>query len=176
MSQPWADRALDALGRPDGRVLHAEAGTGRMVAALQAKGIDAYGVEPSYATYEVGVDEGLEIHYGGVVDHLLRVPRGALSGIVLSGCVERLGVPDLVTLSRSAGALLERGGRIVVCSATPESWSRTKHPVVADLAPGRPLHSATWVDLLAREHFDGIIVLDEDPEWYVVSAQRSDRG
>jgi Methionine biosynthesis protein MetW len=176
MSQPWADRALDALGHPGGRVLHAEAGTGTMVAALQAKGFDAYGVEPSYGTYEVGVEEGLEIHYGDVVDHLLRVPRGALSRIILSGCVERLGVPDLVTLSRCAGALLERGGRIVVCSATPESWSRTEHPAVADLAPGRPLHSATWVELLAREHFDGIIVLDDAPEWYVVSAERSDRG
>ena len=74
MGQAWAERALDALGHPDGRVLHAEAGTGRMVAALQAKGIDAYGVEPSYATYEVGVEEGLEIHFGGVIEHLRRVP------------------------------------------------------------------------------------------------------
>jgi hypothetical protein len=205
MSQAWAGRALEALGHVSGRVLHAEAGTGRMVLALQGNDIDAYGVEPSYAAYEVGTEAGLEIHYGDVIEHLHRVPLGALSGIMLSGCVERLGVPDLVTISRRAGALLESRGRIVICSAAPEYWIRAKSPVGVDLAPGHPLHSATWVELLTREHFDKIVVLEgprpsfavlpeeicgaaainanfevvralcDASEWYVVSAERGER-
>lgn len=206
MGQAWAEHALDALGHVGGRVLHAEAGRGSMVASLRANGIDAYGVEPVYAAYEAGADEGLELHFGGVIEHLRRVPAGALAGIVLSGCVERLGVPDLVTISRLAGALLETRGRLVICSATPEYWSRAKSSVGADLAPGRPLHSETWVELLTSQHFDEMVVLDgprpsfrqvpeetanaetingnfeilrafcDAPEWYVVSATLSEPG
>jgi hypothetical protein len=206
MSEAWAARALEALGPVRGRVLHAEAGRGTLVAALRTRGVDVYGVEPRPAAYESGVEQGLEIHSGGALEHLRRVPAGVLSGIVLSGCVERLGVPDLVAISRLVGTGLEGRGRLVVASAAPEHWARTQSPVGADLLPGRPLHSATWVELLGAQPFDDIVVLDgprptlrpvpattagadvindnfetlrarcDAPEWYIVAATRRERG
>jgi len=44
-------------------------------------------------------------------------------------------------------------GVLVVASSTPEAWGRIAGPLVADLAPGRPLHAETWAYLLERNGF-----------------------
>ena len=36
---------------------------------------------------------------------------------------------------------------LVLHSATPESWAAVSSPLLADLAPGRPLHAETWSHL-----------------------------
>jgi hypothetical protein len=41
------------------------------------------------------------------------------------------------------------GGVLAIHSATPESWRRSTSPLVADLAPGQPLHPDTWTHVLA---------------------------
>jgi hypothetical protein len=42
---------------------------------------------------------------------------------------------------------------VVVLSSAPTAWARSLDPVVADLAPGRPLHPETWAHLLTTHGF-----------------------
>ncbi|MGH9023847.1 MAG: hypothetical protein ACRDV9_12240, partial [Acidimicrobiia bacterium] len=146
----WSDELAEALAGSPGRVCHAESGEGGLVAALRDKGVDAYGVEPAESVAIRSAEAGLDVRPGGALVHLRSIPDGALGGVVLSGCVDRVpaGVKrELVTVAASKTGY---GGVVAVVSAHPRSWEHSVPPVEADLAPGRPLHPETW-SLLLRE-------------------------
>jgi len=58
-------------------------------------------------------------------------------------------------------------------SCEPEAW-RAGAPLLADLAPGRPLHAETWVWLLGRVGFAEASVARDDgpPASYAIVARR----
>lgn len=146
----WADLVVEALGGAAGRVLHAECGDGALVARLTAAGVDAYGADP----VEQAAPPGVEVRTDEAVDHLAALPDGALGGLVLSGCVERLPLGVLVDLAALAAAKVAPGGTVVVLSADPRAWALGLSPVEADLAAGRPLRAETWCHLLAARGLD----------------------
>jgi SAM-dependent methyltransferase len=148
-SRWWAADAVDALRGTDGRVVHADCGSGSLVALLVEAGVDAYGVDPDDLALEPAIDAGLDVRAEPVLGHLEVVEDGALGGIVLSGSVQWLHPADRQRVVELAGARLADGGVLVVHSSTPEAWLRTAPPLVADLAPGRPVHADTWSHLLA---------------------------
>ena len=141
----WAPVVLGALTGAPGRVLHAECGDGALVAAMAEAGLDAYGADPVDRT----PPPDLELRVDEVVPHLASLPDGALGGLVLSGCVDRLPLGTQVELAGLAAAKVAPGGGVVVLSADPRGWARVASPVEVDLAPGRPLRSETWCHLLA---------------------------
>jgi len=142
----WAPVATEALAGVRGRVLHADCGDGALLAALAALGIDAVGLDPS-APSAVSVLEELEV-----------TPTGVLGGVVLEGSVQWLGASPCDRLVGLAADRLAEGGVVVVASATPEAWAKVAPAVVADLAPGRPLHPETWAHLFARHGFAAVAV------------------
>jgi len=138
---------LSALAGASGRVVHAEAGGGDLVLALQAAGIDAYGVDPG-----LGVEPGrsdLEIWRVDVLEHLRSLEPRSLGGAVLSGIVDRLPPGELVALVDVVWAALEETAAMVVVTTDPRWWLRLGS-VRADLAPGRPLNPETWVHLFVE--------------------------
>lgn len=141
----WAPLVAAAVSGVDGRVLHAEADDGWLVASLGAAGIDAYGVGPVARTAPAGV----ELREDRVLDHLEALPDGSLGALVLSGCVDRLGLGSQRALAGLAWAKVAAGGVVVVIGTDPRAaLAGAADPVAADLAPGRPLHAATWAHLL----------------------------
>jgi hypothetical protein len=60
-------------------------------------------------------------------------------------------------LDRTIGALVP-GGQLAVVSHTPSAWAVAAGPVLADLAPGRPLHPETWCHLFERRGASGTAV------------------
>ncbi len=165
----WAPLAAQALAATGGRVLHADCGNGSLVAGLVAAGIDAYGVDPDEVAVEVGMAAHLDLRAETGLDHLDVVSAEALDGIVLSGSLQWLLPAERERLVSMASSRLAPGGVIVLHSATPEAWLRTAPPVLADLAPGRPLHSATWELLFARQGLRTLAVHGAPP------ARRLDR-
>jgi hypothetical protein len=145
----WAPTAIDAVRGTGGRVLHVECGSGSLVEALVGAGIDAYGVDPSEPTVEPGIERGLDVRAESVFDHLQVVSEEALGAIILSGSVQWLHANDRERLVGLASSRLAVGGVLVLQSMTPEAWQRSAPSLVTDLAPGRPLHAATWSYLLA---------------------------
>jgi hypothetical protein len=150
----WTAAVVERLrGRP-GRVLHADAGDGRLVAALVGAGLDAYGtsewIPPEMG---VGVLPGVDVRPEGPAEHLRVVADGALGAVVLTGCVDRLPLGAVVELADLAAAKLGAGGVLVVVSANPAAWERAVGAVAADLSAGRPLHPPTWEHLLGPRGF-----------------------
>jgi hypothetical protein len=150
----WTDAVVDRLRGLDGRVLHADAGDGRLVAALGAAGLDAYGTSEWVPT---GMSEGVLAHVDVRPEapntHLRRVADGSLAGLVLSGCVDRMPLGALVELADLAAEKLASDGVLVLVSANPAAWERAVGTVAADLSAGRPVHPPTWQHLLGPRGF-----------------------
>jgi hypothetical protein len=145
----WADPAVAAMSAARGRVLHAECGNGSLVGRLIDEGVDAYGVDPEQALIEPAIGRGLDVRAEAALEHLGVVAEEALAGIVLSGSVEWLHPNQRDRLIGLAASRLALDGVLAIHSSTPESWRRSTSPLVADLAPGRPLHPDTWTHVLA---------------------------
>jgi hypothetical protein len=149
----WRDLVAKCCASVSARVVHAECGDGALVVALRDAGVDAYGVDPRRDAASVADERGAEVRTMAVLDHIRAVPDGALGGIVLSGCTERLAVGDLVDVVDHAARVLAPGAPVVVLSRAPDTPG---DPIAADLAPGKPLHAETWAFLLARRQFDDV--------------------
>jgi SAM-dependent methyltransferase len=154
----WAPTAIQSVRGVSGRVLHAECGNGSLVEALVGAGIDAYGVEPSELTVEPGIEKGLDVRAESILDHLQVVSEETLGAIIISGPVQWLHANDRHRLVQLASSRLAVGGVLVLQSITPEAWQRSAPSLVTDLAPGRPLHAATWSHLLAGEGVQSVAV------------------
>ncbi len=152
----WAPTAIESVRGVSGRVLHAECGNGSLVEALVRAGIDAYGVEPNEVAVEPGIEKGLDVRAESVLDHLQVVSEEALGAIIVSGSVQWLHANDRQRLVQLAASRLAVGGVLVLQSMTPEAWQRSAPSLVTDLAPGRPLHAATWSHLLAGQGVESV--------------------
>jgi hypothetical protein len=159
---PWVPPLVDLLKAAPGRVVHAEAGRGALVALLTAAGVDAYGVEPVEELAQRADERGIEVRLDPVAAHLKALPDRVLGGLVLSGCVDRLPPGALVELADLASVKLARRGRLVVIGTHPAAWGRDLDPVEADLAAGRPLHARTWCHLLEGRGFGEVHVIEGD--------------
>lgn len=153
---PWLPLVEGCLKSTAGRVLHAECGDGSLAAALEAAGVDVYGVDPRDDAAELADERGVEVRGVDVLTHLRSLPDGSLAGLVLSGCVDRLPLGDLDELARRAAAVLADGAPLLVLGVHPNAWERSCSPIAADLAPGRPLHPETWEWLLTANGFTGV--------------------
>jgi len=146
----WAELVVEALTGVRGRVVHGDCGDGALVEALVGAGVDAYGIDPHDGAAEAAAIRGLDTRGGRLVDHLEVVPDEALGAIVASGSVQWLTPSERDRFIVLAASKLATGGILCLHSASPAGWERTCPPVLADLAPGRPLHPETWEHLGAR--------------------------
>lgn len=143
------DREVGArLASTTGRVAVLECGDGAILRALLDAGVDAYGVEGNVAVADRAAVAGLEVRGGDPLEHLRGLADDVLAGLVLRGWIETRPVGDLVEAATRAAAVVAPNGRVVIVSRSPEYFAASD-PVRADLAPGRPLHAATWMHLLA---------------------------
>jgi len=149
----WAREAVAAVSGVGGRVLNADCGSGSLVDALVAAGVDGYGVDPAEAAVEAAVGRGLDVRSESLLNHLEVVADAALDGMVVAGSVQWFHPNERDRLVGLVGTRLAVGGVLVLHSATPESWMGSVSPVISDLAPGRPLHAETWSRLLGDRGF-----------------------
>jgi SAM-dependent methyltransferase len=156
---PWIDTVVGALAGTRGRVLHTECGAGAVLSALAATGAEVYGIEPVERLAMRASQAGLDVRTDDALPHLRAVSAASLGGIVLSGCVDALPLGEVLEAADCAAGALAPGGRLVILSSGPAAWARSLDPVVADLAPGRPLHAETWQHLLSSRAFDDVRVV-----------------
>ncbi len=163
--------ALDDVTEAPGLVLHAECGDGRVVDVLAAKGHDARGADPHRSARGSG---DTNIVAAGALEYLGATPSDTLSGLLLTGVVDRLRPGAARALAQLAARRLAPGGVVVLVSMRPEV-AVAIDPVAADLASGRPVHPVTWCHLLARYGLSDLAVFEPDasePDVFAVSARR----
>jgi SAM-dependent methyltransferase len=149
---------VDALRDVDGRVLVAECGTGDLLAAVCAAGIDAYGVEPRLAAADAAAARGLEVRGDELVTHLRSVGTDELAAAVLVGAVDRAAAGELLELVDLVVDRLRPDATLLVLSSGPAAPVRGPQAVAADLAPGRAVHPETWSYLLDTHGFETLAV------------------
>jgi hypothetical protein len=129
------------------------------LSALADKGVEVYGVEPVETLVMEASRAGLDVRADDTLTHLRALPDDALGGLVLSGCIDVLPIGLVLAVADRAAAVVARGARVVVLSAGPAAVD----PVVADIAPGRPLHAETWCRLLAARGLGDVRVVTVGP-------------
>lgn len=155
---PWVDGIVARLSGQRGRILHAECADGRLLIAMVAAGLDAYGVDPRPTLLDRAAADGADVRCEDAVEHLRSVSDLGLSGLVLSDCIDRLGSRTQRELAALTQSKLAPGGVLVMVGTSPNRWARSSPVVERDLAPGRPLHAETWCHLLAERGFSSISV------------------
>jgi hypothetical protein len=128
----------------------AECGRGELVQALAATGSVASGVEPRRGLVGDALRDGLDVVVAAADAHLVAQVPGTLGAIVLVGVVDREPVGAQLALADHAVAALAPGGRLVVVVTHRDVWESAARAVEADLAPGHPLHPATWEAVLGH--------------------------
>jgi hypothetical protein len=154
--EPWVDLVGSAMALVTGPVLHTGCADGRLLAALRSRDVVAYGVDVRDDLLDRAAATGLDVRLEHPMAHLHRREDGSLGGLVLSGFLDLLPVPDHYHLVDLARAKLRPGGVLVVLGTSPEAWTGTAPVAVVDLSPGRPLHAETWTQLLAEGGFQRI--------------------
>lgn len=162
-----------ALANASGRVLHADASAGALLEQLVDAGVDCYGVEPRETEADEAAIKGLDVRGEEVGDHLRRLARDTLGGLVLSGCVDELTTHERIEILDLATTRLMPGAPLVVVATKPERWAASQ-PVLADLAPGQPLAAATWAHLLDRRGFTDIASSDAGDRTVWTARRRGD--
>jgi hypothetical protein len=118
----------------------------------------------------------LHVEGNDALDRLGRLADASLGAVVVGSDVEYRPRGWKLRLISLIGRKAADGAALVVVSHDPQAWLAGASPVVADLAPGRPLHADTWVWLLARHGFTDVSVeYRDDPSSYVIVARRSAR-
>ena len=141
-----------------GRVLHVDCGSGALLAALHDRGIDAYGVDNRTDAGALGDARAIEIRGDEALTHIQAVAPGSLRAVVLSGCVDRLGLGDKVDLLHSARKAVQLGGVVLLIGLDPRATRGNDATLASDLAPGRALHNTTWSYLLESVGFDNVVI------------------
>jgi hypothetical protein len=159
----WKDRLAESLPLGE-RVLYAESEADEVVGWLRSAGVDAYGVTSLGSPDRPGPD----IRFADLFDHLRAVGDGALGVMLL------VGVPEVMR-PESIGPLVSEMRRVtkvaVVISEAQWWWRQRLGAVHADLAPGRPLDSDTWLDAFHRVGMDGSVEYDATGRSYRVVAR-----
>jgi hypothetical protein len=161
----WTEVVVAELSRASGRVLHAEAGSGQLLAALNEAGADAYGVEPSERLVMEASRAGIDVRADEALVHLRALPSGSLGGLVLSGAIDALPLGEVLEIADRAAIVVAPRGTAIILSA-----GAIADPVIADLAPGRPLHAETWAHLLRERGFTDVTTHGDGP--YAVVARQ----
>jgi len=161
-------------GAPAGPVVHGECADGGFALVLGEAGLDVAGCEPRGSLAWLAASRGLAVHVGAVPEYLAGLGAASLSGLVLSGLVDRLALEDLVALVTLAADRLAPDGRLVVIGSRPGGEVAGRDAVAHDLVPGRPLHPETWSLLLDRAGFSGVELLEatgDPPDTFAVAGR-----
>jgi hypothetical protein len=155
-AEPIAAHVVDRT--PGGDILHADCGDGALVAAIEAAGAPAQGVEPRGNVALHALEHGCRVSICEALDHLSTRASRSLGGIVLSGVVDRLSVAGVVPLLAHCRRTLAAGAPLVVM-AEPRGTGPTSASPVSEIVPGAPLLASTWEMLLERTGFAGVVPL-----------------
>jgi len=127
---------------PVKRILDFGCGRGEFLLACSQLGIGAYGVDRDADMISHCELQGLEAVQGDALEHLKGLPARSLDGIFTAQVVEHLTPAEIVELIRLAGEKLKRGGKIIIETINPNTWSAMRwfyldpshsQPVPADM-------------------------------------------
>lgn len=149
----WIALATSAFKDAPAPVLCGDTADLAPLRALREAGIDAYGVRDPRDAVGRETTEGFDVRDETLMDHARGLVKGTVGGAFLEGSIQWLGPRRSDELLGALESNLDVGTVLMVVSRTPQAWSRLCDPLLADLAPARPLHAETWAYLMERHGF-----------------------
>lgn len=124
-----------------------------------------------------GPSPALQVEGDDALARLAQVADASFGAVIVGCDVEHRAQGWKVRLVQLIGQKASVESVVVVVSCEPAAWPVGGSPVLADLAPGHPLHAETWVWLLAREGFVDTSVKRHDgpPASYAIVGRRPAR-
>jgi O-antigen chain-terminating methyltransferase len=127
---------------PVKRILDFGCGRGEFLLMCSKLSIGAYGVDRDPDMISYCKLQSLEAIEGDALQHLQELPARSLDGIFSAQVVEHLTPAEIVQLIRLASEKLKRGGKIIIETINPNTWSAMRwfyldpshsQPVPADM-------------------------------------------
>jgi O-antigen chain-terminating methyltransferase len=147
---------------PVKRILDFGCGRGEFLLSCSQLGIGAYGVDLDADMISHCELQGLEAVQGDALKHLKGLPARSLDGIFTAQVVEHLTPAEIVELIRLAGEKLKRGGKIIIETINPNTWSAMRW-FYLDPSHSQPVPADMLRFFLEEANFEVVDILYSSP-------------
>ena len=152
---PYFESATDVLDLGCGR--------GEFLELLRERGIAARGIDTNAEMVARCVERGLAVTRSDALSHLRALPDASVGGLFSAQVVEHLGPRYLMRLLEAMHRVLRPGGRAVVETINPASWTAFFSAYLRDVTHRQPLHPDTLQHLLRAAGFVTVEVVYRSP-------------
>ena len=152
------ERYFDLLAG-QGPVLDVGCGRGELLAALQAAGIEATGVDNDAEMVTEALERGVAVHLGDALDHLRAQPEASLGAIVAIQVLEHLPFGVLLDLIELVRTRLRPGGLFIAETPNPASLVVLGNSYILDPTHVRPLHPSLTAFLCETAGFRDVRIM-----------------
>ena len=152
---PYFEGAADVLDLGCGR--------GEFLELLRERGIAARGIDTNAEMVARCVERGLAVTRSDGLSHLRALPEASVGGLFSAQVVEHLGPRYLMRLLEAMHRVLRPGGRAVVETINPASWTAFFSAYLRDVTHRQPLHPDTLQHLLRAAGFVAVEVVYRSP-------------
>ena len=152
---PYFEGATDVLDLGCGR--------GEFLELLREQGIAARGIDTNAEMVARCVERGLAVTRSDALSHLRGLPEASVGGLFSAQVVEHLDPRYLMRLLEAMHRVLRPGGRAVVETINPASWTAFFSAYLRDVTHRQPLHPDTLQHLLRAAGFVSVEVVYRSP-------------
>ena len=138
-------------------------GRGEFLELLREQGIPARGVDANPEMVARGAERGLDVARADALGYLRALPDASVGGLFSAQVVEHLEPRYLARLLAAMHRVLRPGGRAVIETINPASWSAFFSAYLRDVTHRQPLHPDTLQHLLRAAGFTAVAVVYRSP-------------
>jgi len=144
-------------------VLDIGCGRGEFLAALQAAGVRARGIDANGEMVAVARGRGVDAIEADALAHVAALPDGSLGGAIATQVVEHLDPRYLMQLVDALSRTLRRGAPLVLETINPTCWYAFFSSYLRDFTHVRPVHPETLQYLLRASGFERVEIRYRSP-------------
>ena len=146
-----------------GEVVDIGCGRGEFLELLRERGVPAHGIDANPEMVARCVERGLAVTRSDALRHLRALPEASVAGLFSAQVVEHLEPRYLMRLLEAMHRVLRPGGRAVIETINPASWSAFFSAYLRDVTHRQPLHPDTLRHLLRAAGFVAVEVVYRSP-------------
>jgi SAM-dependent methyltransferase len=138
-------------------------GRGEFLAALQAAGVPARGIDTNGEMVAVARERGLDAIEADALGYVVSLPDASIGGAIATQVVEHLEPRYLMQLVDALSQKLRRGAPIVLETINPTCWYAFFSSYIRDFTHVRPVHPETLQYLLRASGFERVEIRYRSP-------------
>ena len=138
-------------------------GRGEFLELLREHGIRARGIDTNPEMVARCTERGLDVIRNDALEYLRALPDASVGGLFSAQVVEHLKPRYLARMLEAVHRVLRPGGRAVIETINPASWSAFFSAYLRDVTHRQPLHPDTLQHMLRAAGFTAVEVVYRSP-------------